>query len=115
MPQLRLECSDNLGEFDSKAVFSELHRILSTIADINSCKSALISHSDYHLANGESYRAFIYLKIGLKSGRSEESKNTIGRLCLSYLQAYFKPLLQKKQLLAVPTVEIYDFQHYYDS
>ena len=115
MPQLRLECSENLGEFDSKTVFSELHRILSTIANIDSCKSALIRHGDYHLASGESNRAFIYLKIGLKPGRSKESKNTIGRLCLSYLQAYFKPLLEKKQLIAVPTVEIYDFQHYFDS
>ncbi len=113
MPQLRLECSDNVCEFDSNAVFSELHRILSTIANIDSCKSVLINHSDYHLASGGSNRALIYLRIGLKPGRSEESKNTIGRLCLSYLQAYFKPLLEKKQLLAAPTVEIYDFQHYF--
>lgn len=113
MPQLRLECSDNLGAFEYEPLFKKLHKALSIITEVTSCKSVLLNRTHYYLGDGDPKRAFVYLKIGLIAGRSDTVKQSLGAECLSIIQDFFDPILEQKELLALPTVEIYDFQHYF--
>ncbi len=113
MPQIVLECSRNIGEFDHKEFFSGIHTILTKITVLEACKSRVVQHAQYHVGDGHEDNAFAYLRIAVLPGRDKETREEIGKACFSYLQDFFTPMIEDKQLVCKPTVEIAELAIYF--
>ncbi len=111
MPHLTLEYSANIDQpVDFKGLFSQQHQVLVDVGhiDIENCKSRAIRLDDYHIASGESDRAFIHLEVCILEGRSLSVKQLMGKNLLESLGECYKPSLEALNLQI--TVEIKDLQ-----
>ena len=93
MPQITLEYTDNISfPNDKENFFKNLHNVVSTNADtnINNCKSRLIKLENYFTEDGRQKSAgFIHLEVKLLEGRTQEIKDNLGNITLSFLKKTF--------------------------
>ena len=94
MPQITLEYSNNIIVKDLKALVSELHQIIAEMlpAEISSCKTRIIEHSNYVIGSDTKNSAFIHLSIRILKGRTEEVKNFTAHAAANYLRKNFAEL-----------------------
>jgi 5-carboxymethyl-2-hydroxymuconate isomerase len=76
--------------------------------DIENCKSRAIRLEEYHVARGESDRAFIHLQVCIFEGRSLSVKQLMGKNLLKILGECYLPSLEALNLQI--TLEIKDVQ-----
>lgn len=117
MPQILLEYSSNISElitedFPYKIILKEIHRILNEIGKIKleNCKSRVLSHSHYYIADGATAHAMLHIEISFMEGRSDALKNEMGETILHYLHNYLNVLIPeyKDQLKVQITVHFQD-------
>ncbi|MCS5710619.1 hypothetical protein [Candidatus Berkiella aquae] len=91
MPQIILECSDNILEKDFKPLLSQIHQLLveKLPTELKSCKSRVLRHTNYLLGDGSSNQAFVHLSINILSGRSMELKQLVGATLMEVLMEAF--------------------------
>ncbi len=110
MPHVILEYSDNLKEkIDFSNLFADLHQILVVVtsADIGSCKSRAVEHTQFYIGNGSGRNAFIHVEVLLAEGRTLSVRQELGKQFLSALEDYFSKSIKDLQLQM--TVEIKEF------
>lgn len=92
MPQIILEISDNILEYDFKSALLEIHQILveTLPTELTSCKSRVIRYQDYLIADGDSKYAFAHLWINVLKGRSEATLNLAATKITACLQTHLK-------------------------
>lgn len=100
MPQILLEYSSNIAEllsigFPYKIILKEIHRILNKVGKVKleNCKSRVLSHSNYYIADGATDHALLHLEITFMEGRSDELKKEMGEMMILYLQNYLNILI----------------------
>ncbi|RIL12026.1 MAG: hypothetical protein DCC75_01200 [Proteobacteria bacterium] len=107
MPHCILEISSNVHDpFDQAKFFSVLHKIVSAGGEIalEKIKSRVVWQESYHIGDGDSKNAFIYLQISLLSGRPLELRNLIARQAIELLREFFPQAIS--DLKCSVTVEI---------
>ncbi|NCA84454.1 MAG: hypothetical protein EOM83_02655 [Clostridia bacterium] len=108
MPHITLELSDNLPMSDDHfpKFFAELHQMLVSDLGISllNCKSRLVRHKNYYVANGNAAHAFAHLEIKILKGRSAAEIGKMGNAALELLSTAFKT--SHKGLIFQPSVEI---------
>ncbi|STX29688.1 5-carboxymethyl-2-hydroxymuconate Delta-isomerase [Legionella beliardensis] len=93
MPHLILECSDNI---DIKAAvmpfFAQAHSLLERLlpTQLSSCKSRFICHNMFYLGSGQVNNAFVHLTLKILAGRSDATKEYVGRELLSLMKKLFQ-------------------------
>jgi 5-carboxymethyl-2-hydroxymuconate isomerase len=98
MPHLRLEYSTNIKErLNPEELFSSCHKILvDTInADLFRCQSRAIPLDFFHIGDGSSREAFIYLEFFFFEGRSLSKLKEMEQQILKVLEKYFFRSLQE--------------------
>lgn len=100
MPQIFLECSDNLIESNFTAAFHEIHQILSQHlpTELASCKSRLIRHHDYVIGDGTPNNGFVHLSIAVLKGRSPALLDSIAKMIMEKLKMVFTRSLKELNL-----------------
>ena len=100
MPQILLEYSSNISDlisidFPYKTVLKEVHRILNEVGGIKlgNCKSRVVAHSMYYLADGSNEHAMLHLEIAFIEGRSDELKRKMGQMIMEYIQNYLNTII----------------------
>jgi 5-carboxymethyl-2-hydroxymuconate isomerase len=113
MPQIILECSDNVTETNLTSLFYDIHNILTEKlpTQLESCKTRMIRHRDYYIADGNINNGFVHLSIGVLKGRSKELLDSIAPLIMEKLRVAFLQSLQKLDLQI--TIAIYDLPEVY--
>lgn len=113
MPQVTLEYSANINDFNAQELFSKIHTILGQTAKIESCKSRAIRHDDFYVAHGREEDAFIFLKIEMLPGRDDSVKKDIGQQCYDCLNKFFADIIKGNGINCAPTVEIAELGLYF--
>lgn len=90
MPHIRLEYTNNLGNIDFQKIFSEIHSILATITDVETCKSRAIPLTNYYIGKDNNNHAFIHVELKLLAGRSLAIKQQIGEQIMAVLKKNLK-------------------------
>ncbi len=111
MPQITLQYTANINQkINYKAMFAEIHGILSDIGKINigNCKSRAVKLDEYYIAQGEKDNAFIHLEVKFMEGRPDELKQDLGRQILDVLIKFYGKSIDKCSLQV--TVEILDLK-----
>lgn len=100
MPQIHLECTNNVLEKDVNGLLLEIHNILSKSlpTELHSCKSRASIVHDYVIGDGDKNNAFVHLSIGVLKGRPPELLNSIGTTLLKVLADAFSSSLSKLNL-----------------
>jgi len=100
MPQIILECSNNVIEKDSKSLLLQIHHILTENlpTELRSCKSRVIRHHDFVLGDGNEDNAFVHLSIGVMKGRSHELLSAVASTIMTALKDAFSLSLTKLNL-----------------
>ena len=116
MPHVKLELSSNiLEEIDERALFSSIHQILahSLAADIGRCMSRLIQHEHFHIGEGSSTNAFIYLEISCFAGRTPPMIKEAGEKLLKTLQQYFSASANKLNIQIAVNILEFPAENYF--
>lgn len=113
MPQLVLECTDNVLESNLSELLQDIHNLLTVElpTDLQSCKARIIKHSEYLVGNGHSKNAFVHLAVHVLPGRTPEKLDAIGNAILGVLQRKFQQSLSELNLQI--TVAIQDLPSVY--
>jgi 5-carboxymethyl-2-hydroxymuconate isomerase len=108
MPHITLEISDNLSFADDRLpeFFGELHQMLTSRLGVNllNCKSRLIRHKSFYIADGKSKHAFAHLEIKILEGRSAAEIGKVGNAALELLISAFEQ--SRQRFIFQPSVEI---------
>jgi len=88
MPQLLIEYTDNLPNFDARAALARANTFLAECGEFgeNDIKSRAIRLDAYRIGTAEAGRAFVSARLALLSGRSAEVKREIARGVLAALK-----------------------------
>lgn len=91
MPQITLELSNNVLENEFTDLLLSIHHILTKHlpTELRSCKSRVIRHQDYLIADGNANNAFVHLSINIMKGRTVELKNAVAAMLMETLQKTF--------------------------
>jgi 5-carboxymethyl-2-hydroxymuconate isomerase len=108
MPHITLELSDNLplSDVHFPKFFAELHQVLVSnlgVALLN-CKSRLVRHKNFYVADGNNAHAFAHLEIKILEGRSTAEIIGMGNIVLELLIRTFET--SHKELIFQPSVEV---------
>ena len=100
MPQIVLECSDNIFERNFSVVFHDIHQILTEHlpTELASCKSRVIRHTDFFIGEGTTNNGFVHLSISVIKGRSTPLLDSIAKIILEKLKVFFSHSLQELKL-----------------
>lgn len=100
MPQILLECTQNVIEQNLSPLLLDIHKILTENlpTQIDSCKTRVMRHDEYLVGDGVPEKAFVHLSIGVLSGRSTETLNQISVLLMEKLQKTFSVSLENLKL-----------------
>ena len=92
VPQIFIEHSDNVSVSHLTSLLPSLHTILfeSLPATLSSCKSRILTHKNYLIADGDSKQAFIHVDVRILPGRDEALVDSIAKKILSTLESHFK-------------------------
>lgn len=120
MPQITLECSDNIIEKvrDFPPLFKYIHQVLSEKlpTELDSCKSRVINYKDYAVGNQDPNNAFVYLSIGVLKGRSKDTLDTIAHLLMEKLTLFFAESIKTRHLqISLAIQDLPDVYHKYKS
>ena len=94
MPHLRLEHTINIKPKISYEFFAKLIDILTKHTSIKSsnCKNRAIKINGSHLDSKNGNKNFIHLEVNILEGRSDETKQKIGRESLDLLKSCFQKI-----------------------
>jgi 5-carboxymethyl-2-hydroxymuconate isomerase len=110
MPHLRLEYSSNIKEtIKPKELFTPCHQILVDAIHANPvrCQSRALCCDHFHVGEGSSEHAFIYLEVSILEGRPASQLQEVGIQLLKALEGYFqKSLRELKVQMAVRIAQI---------
>ncbi|HRE31510.1 MAG TPA: hypothetical protein PLD88_05985 [Candidatus Berkiella sp.] len=100
MPHIILECSDNIVEKDFHFLLSQIHQLLveKLPTELKSCKSRVLRHAYYVIADGDPHQAFVHLSINVLAGRSKELQQAIGATLMEMLTKAFHQSREKLKL-----------------
>lgn len=108
MPHITLEVSDNLSFADDRlpVFFGKLHEMLVSRLGVNllNCKSRLIRHKSFYIADGKSIHAFAHLEIKILEGRSEAEIGEVGNATMELLISAFEQ--SRRGFTFQPSVEV---------
>ncbi len=82
MPHLTLEYSNNLSSHEQVLkLLKDLHETIGNTesVDIETLKSRLIAREDFFIGADASRRAFLFARLEILPGRSEEWKKSLGK------------------------------------
>jgi 5-carboxymethyl-2-hydroxymuconate isomerase len=107
MPQLTIEYTDNLTDFDARAALTRANTFLAECGEFgeNDIKSRALRLETYRIGTVEGGRAFVSARLALLSGRSVEVKREIARGLLRALKA---PVVWPTDLQVQISVEMID-------
>ncbi len=111
MPQIVLECSENIKEKEFTLLLLQIHHLLSEKlpTQIEGCKSRVVHHRQYVIGDGSENNAFVHLSIDVLKGRKPELLQTIGEQLLEMLkQAFALSLNSLKLQITVAVGELPD-------
>jgi 5-carboxymethyl-2-hydroxymuconate isomerase len=100
MPQILLECSDNIVEKSFTELLSDIHQLLAEKlpTQIAGCKSRVLRHQDYAIGDLAINNAFVHLSISVLKGRSQTLLNEIANTLMDKLTTYFQASLKQRTL-----------------
>jgi 5-carboxymethyl-2-hydroxymuconate isomerase len=90
MPQIRLECSQQMADsLETQDFFKAVHDLMVSKAgaSLGACKSRVAIVRDVYVADGAADRDMVNLEIGLLSGRAPDVLSEVGATALSLLNA----------------------------
>ncbi len=111
MPHITLEISDNIEILkDFSTLFGPLHKILADKLGVNelNCKSRVVRHSEYFIADGRPNQAFAHLVIKTLDRHSQETGKAAGEAAFGLLQEFFEG--QTGSFHFQPSVEIHQMK-----
>lgn len=113
MPQITLECTDNIIEKDLTNVILQIHHILSKDlpTQLQSCKTRILRHQNCVVGDGDKRNAFVHLSVNVLRGRSVELLSSVGSTIIELLKSYFSLSLNELNLQI--TVAIQDLPEVY--
>lgn len=90
MPQITLECTQNIVESDFQSFFQHLHAFLTEKlpTQLTSCKSRVIRYDEYCIGDGHKDNAFLVLTIAILPGRTEELLKSVANAVEEQLKVY---------------------------
>lgn len=91
MPQIFIEHSDNVNIEYLKSVLPALHTILveTLPTTLSSCKSRILTHQNYLIADGDPRHAFIHADVRILPGRDRDLVKSIAKTILASLAEHF--------------------------
>ncbi len=100
MPQILLQCTNNVIEQNISPLLLDIHKILTENlpTQMDSCKTRVMRHEEYLVGDGSPEKAFVHLAIGVLPGRSTETLNHVSALLMEKLQKTFEQSLEKLKL-----------------
>lgn len=92
MPQIIVEHSDNINVMRVKETLPLIHSILVQMlpTDIATCKSRLMTHDHFLMAEGHPKKGFVHVDIKILSGRDEALVKSISERILLDLKQHFQ-------------------------
>ncbi len=111
MPHISLEYSSNISiTKDFGALFGQIHQLLEHSLKVNplNCKSRIITHDNYFIADGNENHAFAHLQIKVLDKHPMEGKQEVGEGAFELLKEFFKG--QTGGLIFQPSVEIHEMK-----
>lgn len=110
MPHLVLEYSSNLLEKRTlSGVFKKCHAILAEMlpTEVNSCISRAIEFDQYYIGEGQLNKAFIHVRLRLKTGRTFETLQKASESLLMAIKEYCKESGEKLNLqISLEVIEL---------
>jgi 5-carboxymethyl-2-hydroxymuconate isomerase len=97
MPHITLECTGNIaGSVDGRALAKAVH---ATVVDVaggraGGCKTRIVVHDTYVIADGSDHYAMLHAEISLLSGRTPETKRRLSEAVLRLLREHTAPAPQ---------------------
>lgn len=97
MPQIILECSNNVLETDLIPFLGQVNQILTNNlpTDLSSCKSRIIRHDEYVIGDNNPENAFAHLSIHVLPGRTQELLNQIATQIMENFKQQFERSLNQ--------------------
>ena len=92
MPHITIEYTANLERRpDLPAVFAAVHEVLSAEGGIamENCKSRALRLESYWVGSGTEPSAFVHVDVRFLEGRSQETRNVLGRRILDITRRAF--------------------------
>ncbi|MGH8807978.1 MAG: 5-carboxymethyl-2-hydroxymuconate Delta-isomerase [Noviherbaspirillum sp.] len=108
MPHLTLEYTNNLTDFDARRVLPALNQALAASGHFNEIdiKSRAIALDTYQIGTAAEERAFVYVKLAILSGRSDQTKRELSNALLDLLRSSCKGITHCSLQLCVEVVDI---------
>ncbi len=116
MPQIILECSQNVIEHSFSTVLLQIHTILTEMlpTQMASCKSRVIRYDDYLISDGAGKNAFVHLSIGVLPGRSVDLLNAVASIILDKMKtALYQSLTELDLQITVAIQDLPPVYHKY--
>ena len=114
MPNIILSYTKNLEELNFNTIFFKIHHILSSISNIDDCKSRAVLLENVYIGSGDENTAITELQIILLPGRTLPVKQKIAQQLYSEIfLTEIMPLVEKRKLNCKPTCEIKEVDVYY--
>ena len=114
MPQLTLEYTSNIFEKnDIQSLFKKIHHALTEMlpTEISQCKSKAIECTDFFIGDGDKKGAFVHVTLNIKSGRTQQTQETVTAAIMQILKNHFNKSLRELQLQI--TLELHDLPPIY--
>jgi 5-carboxymethyl-2-hydroxymuconate isomerase len=111
MPHITLEYSSNITiTKDFSLLFGQIHQLLERSLKVNplNCKSRVISHDNYFIADGDEKHSFAHLQIKVLDKHPNDGKHAVGSGAFSLLREFFKD--EAERLCFQPSVEIHEMK-----
>jgi len=111
MPHITLEYSSNITiTKDFGELFEPIHQLLERSLNVNplNCKSRVICHDNFFVANGDPKHAFAHLQIKVLDRHPFEGKQEVGAGAFELIKTFFKD--QVAGLCFQPSVEIHEMK-----
>jgi 5-carboxymethyl-2-hydroxymuconate isomerase len=111
MPHITLEYSSNITiTKDFSVLFGQIHQLLERSLKVNplNCKSRIVCHDRFYIADGNENHAFAHLQIKVLDKHPEEGKKNVGSGAFALLREFFKD--EVAGFCFQPSVEIHEMK-----
>jgi len=115
MPQIILEYSANLNNFQYKEFFQKIYQQMKDIPNIGTCKMRVVSQENYFIGTENDESAFVFLRILMapKEERTDQFKKNIADKLIPILRKYTNLATKELDIKCYPTLEICALSKYY--
>ncbi|HLB56324.1 MAG TPA: hypothetical protein VJK30_03215 [Coxiellaceae bacterium] len=116
MPIITLEYTSNLPiDSEIKSFVLNMHHFLvkEINTDLRTCRSTIVKHGNFIIADGDKKNAYIMLTIRMLPGRSDELKKRVGTLLLQTIKEHFADCMTKFDVQTRVYLTETDTPHYY--